>query len=65
MSEEERDESETIKLRVTATFKGEVEQCAADLQLNTSALTRLALAEYIEKRSSSKAGNVNIEGAAV
>ena len=54
MTNENKEES-TIKLRVTGKFKTEVESEAASLQLGTSAFTRMALADYIERRKSTDA----------
>tara|TARA_R110000772_G_scaffold78559_1_gene168534 strand:+ start:738 stop:956 length:219 start_codon:yes stop_codon:yes gene_type:complete len=39
-----------IKLRVSAEFKAEVESAAEELQLGTSAFTRLALSEFMRER---------------
>lgn len=51
MSEENQTEQESgasIKLRLPASFKEEVEAAAGSLQISVSALTRLALVSYMK-----------------
>jgi hypothetical protein len=55
MTNENKEDVSTIKLRVTGKFKTEVESEAASLQLGTSAFTRMALADYIERRKTADA----------
>lgn len=52
MSEENQNEQEpgaSIKLRLPASFKEEVEAVAGSLQISVSALTRLALVSYMKE----------------
>lgn len=51
MSEQNQDQKESaIKLRLPSDFKAEIEKTAADLHISVSALSRLALAEYVRTR---------------
>jgi antitoxin component of RelBE/YafQ-DinJ toxin-antitoxin module len=40
-----------IKLRLPAAFKAEVEEAAESMHISVSALTRIALAEYIKEHA--------------
>lgn len=46
--EEETSTNSAIKLRLPAEFKAEIESTAAAMHISVSAMTRLALAEYIK-----------------
>lgn len=46
-TETESKEMVVLRLRIDSEFKAEVEQVARDRQISASALTRLALADYI------------------
>jgi predicted transcriptional regulator len=50
MSEEPNTES-AIRLRLSADFKGEIEKAAEAMHISVSALTRIALAEYLRERN--------------
>lgn len=50
MSEEEKTDGSTIKLRVSPEFKKEVEEFAEGCEVSVSALTRMALAEKVRKQ---------------
>jgi hypothetical protein len=53
MSEDELTETgSAIKLRVPTNFKAEVEDLALEMHISVSALTRLALGEYIKSHKS-------------
>jgi hypothetical protein len=52
MSEEQNTES-AIRLRLSAEFKGEIEKAAEAMHISVSALTRMALAEYLRERNAS------------
>lgn len=48
MSDSNQDHKESaIKLRLPSDFKAEIEETASELRISVSALSRLALAEYI------------------
>lgn len=51
MSDEEKTDGSTIKLRVSPEFKKEVEEFAEGCEVSVSALTRMALAEKVRKQA--------------
>lgn len=54
----------TIKLRVSDDFKENVESFASTREISVSALTRIALAEYIEKHRPPQQETKNEKGEA-
>lgn len=51
MNADQQNQSDSaIKLRVPQDFKGEIEELAASMRISVSALTRLALGEYIKAK---------------